>query len=87
MSEMSIEELEGRLNAQREVLTCLLAWAKTQQGSESMLAALTESWQPKDHQEDPGAVPTSAFAIAGAKEREMRLIIEAAEAYRAGDVS
>lgn len=52
-----------------------------------MLAALTESWQPKDHQEDPGAVPTSAFAIAGAKEREMRLIIEAAEAYRAGDAS
>lgn len=87
MSEMSIEELEGRLNAQREVLAGLLAWAKTQQGSESMLAALTESWQPKDHQEDPGAVPTSAFAIAGAKEREMRLIIEAAEAYRAGDAS
>lgn len=84
MSEMSAEELEGRLNAQREVLARLLAWATSQDNSDGLLTALKESWQARDHQEDPGAVPTAAFAIEGAKEREMRLIIETAEAYRPG---
>lgn len=84
MSELSAEELEGRLNAQREVLARLLAWARSQEGSDGLLTALKESWQAKDHQEDPGAVPTAAFAIEGAKEREMRLIIETAEAYSGG---
>jgi hypothetical protein len=84
MSKMSAEELEGRLNAQRDVLARLLAWATSQERSEGLLTALTASWQVKDHQEDPGAVPAAGLAIEGAMEREMRLIIESAEAYRAG---
>lgn len=81
MSEMSTEELEGRLNAQREVIAMLLAWARARHGlDDDFLAALTDAEQIKDHQEDPGAVPTVAFAIEGAREREIRLIIEEMEA-------
>ncbi|MCT7377925.1 hypothetical protein [Chelativorans salis] len=79
MSQLPNEELEGRLNAQRETLAFLIAHLTHLEG-DSLLDALDEQSQFQDHQEDPGAVPTSAFAIEGAMMREFRLILEEARA-------
>ncbi|GAA4527147.1 hypothetical protein GCM10023174_14240 [Chelativorans composti] len=81
MPSISVEELEGRLNAQRQVLAILLSWAERQGADvEALLAPLTEAGSSNDHQEDPGAVPVPAFAIEGARGREIRLILEEARA-------
>ncbi|KFB10133.1 hypothetical protein [Nitratireductor basaltis] len=75
MPELDNYELEGRLNAQREVLTLLLT--RLVEGGDTELLATIEGWvDPEDHQEDPGAVPNEAFAAEGAAMLEYRLIAE-----------
>jgi len=44
------------------------------------LVSLLEELCISDQQEDPGAVPTAAFAIEGARITEIRQILEEAEA-------
>ena len=86
MSQLPAEELEGRLNAQRETLAFLIAGlAHIQAGAggaeaPDVIEALEEHSRFQDHQEDPGAVPTAAFAIEGAMMREFALILETARA-------
>lgn len=85
MSHMANEELEGRLNAQRETLAFLVAHIAYlescgRHSAARILDALDERSQFQDHQEDPGAVPTSAFAIEGAMMREFRMILRNARA-------
>lgn len=85
MSELPNQEIEGRLNAQREVLTYLIARLVRleRDGEEAggLLEALEEHMQYQDYQEDPGAVPSGpAFAIEGAMMREFDLIIREARA-------
>lgn len=78
MSEQTKLGLEGRLNAQREVLSLLVA--RIADGpSDRLLEALRETLAFQDHQEDPGAVPQAAFAEEAAMRREFELILEAAE--------
>lgn len=86
MSQLPSEELEGRLNAQRETLAFLiagLAHIEARAGSRdsrSVIEAFEEHTRFQDHQEDPGAVPTAAFAVEGAMMREFGLILEMARA-------
>lgn len=71
------EEIEGRLTAQRRVLQWLLTRAVRSPGElDALLEALDEPFPPADHQEDPGAVPTGAFAQMAAATAEMRLLLE-----------
>lgn len=86
MSQLPAEELEGRLNAQRETLAMLIAELAHFQTNAAnaqvpgVIDALEELSRFQDHQEDPGAVPTAAFAIEGAMTREFALILETARA-------
>ncbi len=81
MSELTNLDLEGRLNAQREVLGMLIA--RIADGSDDpLLAALQETLAFQNHQEDPGAVPHQAFAVEAAMTREFELILEIATRRR-----
>lgn len=83
MSELPNQEIEGRLNAQREVLSYLIAHLIHLEGGETgnLMDALERRTQFQDYQEDPGAVPAGvAFAIEGAMTREFDLIIREARA-------
>ena len=80
MSSPSPETLEGRLLAQRQIIGHLLAMHAL--GPEAARRAaqdlLEDASPPADPQEDPGAVPSEAFAIEGMVQDERRLIVEEA---------
>lgn len=80
MLAQSAEELEGRLNGQRQVLALVLGWLKSRGDGVDELLARVEDLCFTDQQEDPGAVPTEAFAIEGARVTEIRQILEEAAA-------
>lgn len=86
MSTQSLEELEGRLNAQRELMIEMLA---AMIGGEvtitTFLKRLRDDATFKDNEEDPGQQPESAFAIENAAAREVRSILEAARARAEAD--
>ena len=75
---MSAAELEGRLSAQRQVIQWLLRRLAQDDASvaDEIMEALNVAWPPQDHQEDPGAVPTEAFASFAAATAEMRLLLQ-----------
>jgi len=80
------EELEGRLIAQRLVLQWLLKRAVTNSETLADLLQHADATQPiLDHQEDPGAVPTLAFATEAAATAELRLILAPVEGGIAGE--
>jgi hypothetical protein len=77
MAELSNDDLTGRLEAQRRVLQWLLARVDADEAElDRMIEELDEPYPPADHQEDPGAVPTEAFAGFAAYTAEMRLLLE-----------
>jgi len=81
MSEITHEEIEGRLTAQREVLGFMLAMlARRENAGETFWNALEERAMFQNQQEDPGVLPTSAFAAEAAMMREFRLIVDEARA-------
>ncbi|MER8477814.1 MULTISPECIES: hypothetical protein [unclassified Mesorhizobium] len=84
MSELPNEEIEGRLNAQRETLALVVALlASKDTAPERIWAELEARFQFQNSQEDPGVLPSSAFAIEAAKMREFKLIAEEARARTA----
>ncbi|MGY6706221.1 hypothetical protein [Roseinatronobacter sp.] len=82
MTQQSPLQLEGRLNAQREALAALLAWAARQPGGDDLLDALAVQLGVQDHEEDPGVLADNAYAIEAAAAREMQLLLERAMALR-----
>ncbi|KGD96253.1 hypothetical protein [Rhizobium sp. YS-1r] len=86
MSVMTPEELEGRLNAHRELLIELLA---AMIGGEVTITAFLQRLRDdatfKDSEEDPGVIPEEAFAIENSAAREVRAILEAARARAEAD--
>jgi hypothetical protein len=86
MSTSTPEELEGRLNAQREMIIDLLA---AMIGGEMTVTSLVQRLRDdatfKDNEEDPGLEPDRAFAIQNAAAREVRSILEAARARALAD--
>lgn len=81
MTEQSPQQLEGRLNAQREALAVILAWAMRQPDSD-ITTYLEAGLAVQDHEEDPGVLPDAAFATEAAKASEMQLLLERAKAIR-----
>lgn len=81
MIDQSPQQLEGRLNAQREALAVLLAWAMCQPGSD-IARYLEAELVVQDHEEDPGAMPDAAYATQAAAARETQLLLERAKAIR-----
>jgi hypothetical protein len=76
MIETSVQTLEGRLIAQRKVLARLVA------STPRAWRALEQSAPFQDHEEDPGVIPSSAYAIEAAAAEELRLIAEDARRFR-----
>ena len=67
---------EGRIIAQRKVLSLILA--RLAATDPSILDALESQTVASGHEEDPGIDPTPEFAIEAAIADELRLILEAA---------
>ena len=88
MSTLTPEELEGRLNAHRELLIDMLA---AMIGGEMQITRFTQRLRDdatfKDNEEDPGVLPEGGFAIENAAARELRTILQAAQARAAADAS
>ncbi len=86
MTALTTEELEGRLNAHRELMIDMLA---AMIGGEMtitrFLQRLRDDATFKDNEEDPGVLPDEGFAIANGSAREIRAILEAARARAAAD--
>ncbi len=81
MSALSLEQLEGKLNAHRELMIDFIAALIG--GDESIKTfskRLADDASYKDHEEDPGAVPGEGIAIETAAAAEVRAILEAARA-------
>jgi len=81
---MTIEEGEGRLSAQREILIAFLA-AYLSGDSKSLSARLRDETMFMDGEEDPGVVPSEAFAFEEARSAEIRAILKAAQARAAAE--
>ncbi|MBM9594547.1 hypothetical protein [Roseitranquillus sediminis] len=79
---MSKEKLEGRLMGQRKVLALVIATLASGRSADDLLERLEELENFQGYDEDPGAVPTEAFAIEAALAEEVRLIVEAARRAR-----
>lgn len=86
MSLSTVEELEGRLNAHRELMIDMLS---SMIGGEVTITAFLKRLRDdatfKDNEEDPGIEPGDAFAIQNAAAREVRAILEAARARAEAD--
>jgi hypothetical protein len=74
----SLEALEGRLVAQRELLGRLVAEMTRRGQGGGLLDFLRERRILRDGQEDPGAVPTAALDFELAMADEYALLAEAA---------
>lgn len=81
---MTMEELEGRLSAQREILIAFLA-AYIAGDRDSLNARLRDETMFMDGEEDPGVVPSEAFAFEEARSAEIRAILRAAQARAAAE--
>jgi hypothetical protein len=81
---MTMEELEGRLSAQREILIAFLA-AYLSGGQATLGARLRDETLFMDGEEDPGAMPSEAFAFEAARAAEIRAILRAAQARAAAE--
>ncbi|HWK65035.1 MAG TPA: hypothetical protein VNS34_08850 [Rhizobiaceae bacterium] len=75
MSELGAFELEGRINGLREVIAILAAHL-IEKGAGDLRQSLEERLAFLNHQEDPGAVPQSSFAVEAAATREIELLLE-----------
>lgn len=79
MTDPDLQGLEGRLIAHRKALAFLMAQLVPKQ---SLTAYLETESTPSDGQEDPGAVPSEAFAILGAVADEFRLLADCVDRAR-----
>ncbi|MCJ8520142.1 hypothetical protein ABID21_003142 [Pseudorhizobium tarimense] len=86
MSTLTMEEMEGRLSAHRELMIDMLAAMIGGQAQiDQFLKKLRDDLTYKDHEEDPGVLPDGGFAIENAAARELRTILEAAGARAAAE--
>lgn len=86
MSTLTPQELEGRLNAHRELMIELLsAMIGGEVTITSFLRRLRDDATFKDNEEDPGLLPDGAFAIENSAAREIRSILDAARARAHAD--
>lgn len=79
MTDLPRQEIEGKLNAHREILVSLLAAAIAGQDSVAGLVQnLEQELLPTDGSEDPGLTPSAGYASGAEKSDEVRAILGAA---------
>ncbi len=79
MTEISGDSVEGRLIAHRQLLSLIVASLSKGSGAADILTFLEERSVFQGNEEDPGAVPTSPYAIELALAEELRLVAERAK--------
>ncbi|MCB1448070.1 MAG: hypothetical protein KDJ87_20390 [Rhizobiaceae bacterium] len=80
---MTVDELETCLNAHREILTALMASMIADGRYARMFDELREEAVFRDGEEDPGIVPSTAFAREARAADEIARLLEAAHARAA----
>ncbi|MGI6852757.1 hypothetical protein [Mesorhizobium sp. 1B3] len=75
MSELGAFELEGRINGLRETIAIIAAHL-IENGAGDIRQSLEDRLAFLNHQEDPGAVPQSSFAVEAAATREIELLLQ-----------
>ena len=75
MSDLSNAEIEGRLNALRDVVALLLKKAPDDAAAD-ITAALERMATIDNHQEDPGTQPSRAFATESARVHEVAILLD-----------
>ncbi|WP_137131411.1 hypothetical protein [Rhizobium sp. FY34] len=81
MTVMSAEEMEGRLNAHRELMIDFIAaLLGGEESLQSFTSRLAEDASFKDHEEDPGVVPGPGLITQTSAASEIRSIMDAARA-------
>lgn len=81
MTAQTLSQLEGRMNALRQILALLVA---NHPDREAILELARERSVMNDGQEDPGAVPTTGVTAGTALAEEYRIFVE--EVGRSGEV-
>lgn len=76
MSDLTNAEIEGRLSALRDVVVAVLGETSGETAA-NIRAALDGMAAIENHQEDPGALPSRAFAAETARLREVGVIRDA----------
>ena len=77
---MNVHELEARLNAHREVLISLMASMMTDGGHSRVFDELQQDAVFRDGEEDPGIIPSKAFASEAQAADEIARLLDAARA-------
>lgn len=77
---MNVHEMEARLNAHREVLISLMASMMAEGRHERVFDELQEDATFRDGEEDPGIVPSKAFASEAHAADEIARLLHAARA-------
>ena len=77
---MTGPELEARLNAHREVLIALMASMMADSRHDRVFDDLRQDAVFRDGEEDPGIVPSAAFAAATHTADEIARLLDAARA-------
>ena len=80
---MNVHELEARLNAHREVLISLMASMMAESRYVRVFDELQQDAVFRDGEEDPGIVPSKAFASEAHAADEIAKLLEAARARAA----
>lgn len=81
MTAMTPEELEGRVNAHRELMIDLVAALMGgDQAIERFVSNIRDEANYRNHEEDPGVIPTEGLVLEAGMAHEMRSILEAARA-------
>jgi hypothetical protein len=76
MSDLSNADIEGRLNALRDAVALLLTRAPAEAAAD-IRAALERMAAIENHQEDPGTLPSRAFATENARAQEIAVLLDA----------
>ncbi len=79
MTDLPRQEIEGKLNAHREILVSLVAAAMAGQGAlRQVVDALEQEVNLRDGAEDPGLTPSAGYASGAERSEEIRAILDAA---------
>ena len=77
---MNPHEMEARLNAHREVLIAIMSALVDDERYTAIFDEMQRDTQFMDGEEDPGIVPSKAYASETHAADEIRLLLEAARA-------
>lgn len=77
---MNVQDMEARLNAHREVLISLMASMMADARHSKAFDELREDCVFRDGEEDPGVVPSKAFASEAHAADEIARLLDAARA-------